>query len=61
MLGPGTSREVGQEIDLLLSYAYNRHLLLTLGYSHFFPGEFIKETGSDDAIDFLYAGIQLTF
>lgn len=58
---PGTSLEVGQEVDLLFSYAYNRHLLLTLGYSHFFPGEFIKETGPDDAIDFLYAGIQLTF
>lgn len=58
---PGTNLEVGQEIDLLLKYALNSQTLLLLGYSHFFPVEFIKQTGPDDLIDFIYAVMQFTF
>jgi hypothetical protein len=58
---PGTSLEVGQEIDFLLKYTYNIHTLFLFGYSHFFPGEFIKQTGPDDPIDFIYASMQFTF
>jgi len=58
---PGTSLEVGQEIDILLKYAHNIHTVLLLGYSHFFPGDFISETGPDDPIDFLYTSMQFTF
>jgi hypothetical protein len=58
---PGTSLEVGQEIDLLLKYAHNVHTLILLGYSHFFPGEFIKQTGPSDPVDFVYASLQYTF
>ena len=57
----GTSLEVGQEIDLLLKYAYNIQTLILLGYSHFFPGEFIKQTGPSDPVDFVYASVQYTF
>jgi len=58
---PGTSLEVGQEIDILLKYAYNIHTVFLLGYSHFFPGTFISQTGPDDASDFLYASVEFNF
>ena len=57
----GTSLEVGQEIDILLNYAYNVHTVILLGYSHFFPGKFIRQTGPDDPADFIYASAQFTF
>ena len=58
---PGTSLEVGQEIDILLKYAYNIHTVILLGYSHFFPGKFLSQTGPDDPSDFVYASFQFTF
>jgi len=32
-----------------------------LGYSHFFPGDFVKETGPAPDVDFLYLQVQYTF
>jgi len=57
----GSSRDVGSELDLLAEYKFNRHLLFLLGYSHFFPGDFIRETGPSDDIDFYYSAVQFTF
>ena len=58
---PGTSLEVGQEIDILLKYSYNVQTVFLFGYSHFFPGKFISQTGPDDPVDFVYASVQFTF
>jgi hypothetical protein len=58
---PGASLNVGQEIDLVLSYQFDRHLLGELGYSHFFAGDFIDESGPGDDIDFLYVQLEYTF
>jgi hypothetical protein len=52
---------VGQETDLLLNWQIQRHWSAYLGYSHFFPGEFIRETGPSADIDFLYAAVQFMF
>jgi hypothetical protein len=49
-----TSRTVGQEIDLTFTYKFDRHTTAELGYSHFFAGDFVKETGPSNDIDFLY-------
>jgi hypothetical protein len=57
----GTDSEVGQEIDLTVSYRFDRHLTGLFGYSHFFAGDFISDTGADDDIDFVYAQLQYTF
>ncbi len=57
----GTSRDVGAEIDLLLKFPLTRHFVGTLGYSHFFPGDFIRESGSAKDIDFVYVETQFTF
>jgi hypothetical protein len=48
ILRPGnttTARYVGAETDLLVNYSFTRHFLGYVGYSHFFPGDFIRETG----------------
>jgi hypothetical protein len=57
----GSSSEVGQEIDLTLKYQFDRHLAGLLGYSHFFAGDFIEESGRGADIDFLYVQLEYTF
>ena len=45
VLRPGTGSDeayVGAETDLLLNWQIDRHLSAYLGYSHFFPGDFIR-------------------
>lgn len=54
-------KELGQEIDLTLNYAVNRNLAFSAGYCHFFAGDFLAETGSDDDIDFVYTQMKFTF
>ena len=57
----GSSRDVGSEVDLVFSYQYDRHLHGLLGYSHFFAGDFIAESGASEDIDFVYLQLQHTF
>ncbi|MFQ5738826.1 MAG: alginate export family protein [Acidobacteriota bacterium] len=59
--GAGLSREVGSELDLTFSHKLNAHLVTTFGYSHLFPGGFIKESGPSRGIDFGYIAVQYTF
>jgi hypothetical protein len=56
----GSSRDVGGEIDLLATYAFDAHLSLMGGYSHFFAGEFIDQSGKDQDSDFVYFSLQYT-
>jgi hypothetical protein len=57
----GSSSTIGQEIDVTWTYRHNRHTTLELGYSHFFAGEFIEESGPSNDIDFLYLQARYTF
>lgn len=59
--GGSGEREIGQEVDVRLTHQLDRHLLLQLGYSHFFAGDFLDDTGPADDADFLYAQVQYTF
>ncbi len=58
---PLLSRRVGSEMDWTLQYRMNRHHVFTGGYSHFFPGPFIEESGSAEGINFGYIMVQYTF
>lgn len=58
---PGSSRRVGSELDVRANYSFDRRLTGLIGYSHFFPGRFLSETGSARAMDFVYMGLQYTF
>jgi alginate export protein len=52
---------VGSELDLELDWQMDSHTGAYVGYAHFFAGQFIKETGPDNDIDFFYAAITFTF
>jgi len=56
-----TARYVGAETDLLATYNFTRHLQGYTGYSYFFPGGFIHESGPHKASNFYYAALQYTF
>lgn len=60
---PGGSDElyVGSELDLVVTWAAQRHLVFEGGYGHFFAGDFLEETGPSEDIDFLYLSATLTF
>ena len=59
--GLGVDDEVGAELDLTIKYKFDRHLTGLLGYSHFFAGDFIEESGAGEDIDFVYVQLQYVF
>lgn len=56
---PNASRQLGEELDLTVSYKWIPELETLVGYSHFFSGPFIQDTGSNDDANFFY--VQTTF
>jgi len=59
--GGSNEKYVGSELDFLLNWQVDRHLLLYGGYSHFFAGDFIQDTGASHDIDFAYMALVFTF
>ena len=57
----GSSSDVGSEVDLMVRYNLDRHQTILGGYSHFWPGTFIRQSGPHKDIDFAYLGWQFTF
>lgn len=51
----------GSEIDIVATWSVNRHLQIEGGYSHFFAGDYLEDTGADDDADFGYIQAKLTF
>ncbi len=56
----GSSRHVGVELDVTLKRAFSPHTLVVVGYHHFFPGDFVEESGASRDIDFVYTTFQYT-
>ncbi len=52
---------VGQEIDLIVSHSYSDHLKFQTGYAHFFPGGFLKDTGSSPDADWVFLQMLYSF
>ena len=48
------SNYAGSELDVLVTYAASSHLTLTAGYSHFFAGDYLSDTGTGSDADFVY-------
>ena len=63
VLRPATSDEtyIGSETDLLLNWQVDRHWSWYAGYSHFFAGDFIEETGPSGDIDYFYVAVHFIF
>ncbi|MBI1722726.1 MAG: alginate export family protein [Gemmatimonadetes bacterium] len=56
----GTSKDIGSELDVTVRYPVGRHLLVVTGYSHCWPGEFIRQSGPSKGVDFGYLTLQFT-
>ncbi len=57
----GASDELGDEIDLRVRWQATGALAIEAGYAHFFPGEFVRDTGDDPSVDFAYLQADLRF
>lgn len=51
----------GQEVDLNAYYKLNAHVALQAGYSVFFAGKYLAQTGASDTAQFGYAQVQVNF
>ena len=50
-INPGASSSAGSEVDLTVTYAATKSLSFMAGYSRFFAGDYLKDTGSSsDAV-----------
>ncbi|MEY5024623.1 MAG: hypothetical protein RLZZ244_151 [Verrucomicrobiota bacterium] len=54
-------RYVGQELDLTAIWKLNRNFSLQAGYSHFFSGTYVRQTGKRADADFAYLMTNLAF
>jgi hypothetical protein len=55
------SNYAGSEIDLTVTWNVNKYLNLQAGYSHFFAGDYLEDTGPSDDADFVYVMATLSF
>jgi hypothetical protein len=51
----------GSEVDVLVQWNVNKHFAVEAGYSHFFAGDYLADTGPSDDADFGYVQAKLTF
>ncbi len=56
-----SGKDVGQEVDVEISYNINQHIGLAIGAAVFVPGEFIKKTGDSEAHRLIYFMIPVKF
>lgn len=59
--GSDLSTHVGDEVDLTVNYKFNDSLNVLVGYSHFFAGKYLAQTGANDDGDFMYVQTVLSF
>ena len=59
--GAGDSSSIGGELDTLLRWQVDRHLGTYFGYSRFFAGKYLEQTGPSRDVDWFYAAATYTF
>lgn len=55
------SNYAGSELDVIVTWAVNKGLALEAGYSHFFAGDYLADTGPSDDADFGYVQATINF
>lgn len=58
---PSASGYAGSEVDLTLTYAPEKWLSFMAGYSHFFAGDYLSDTGASSDADFAYVQMTIKF
>jgi len=57
----GADKYVGSELDLLAKLKVTDFCGMLVGYSHFFAGQFLSDTGASDDADYFYVQTVLNF
>jgi len=60
-VSPGADKFRGSELDLTAAYKVNKNLSFLVGYSHYFAGDYLSDTGASSDADFGYAQVQINF
>ncbi len=58
---PEASKFVGTELDFTAAYKVNKYLSFLVGYSRFFAGDYLADTGPRDDADFAYFQTEIKF
>jgi len=58
---PGADNHAGSELDLTVQWQASKQLLVQAGYSRFFAGNYLADTGTADDADFAYVMVSLTY
>src|SRR5437879_12799104 len=58
---PGASRHIGNELDLIAEYNFNKGLTFGFGYARLFAGQFLKATTPGHDYSYPYAYFQYNF
>lgn len=56
-----SGRDLGDEIDFIAHYHWSDHVHFRTGYSHFFPGGFIRRTGPSPQANWVYFQVTYEF
>jgi hypothetical protein len=59
--GKDVGNYTGSEIDLILTWNATKNLQFQAGYSHYFAGTYLKDTGASNDANFAYLQTQITF
>lgn len=60
-INPKASNYAGAEADFTINAKLSKHLDMLLGYSHFFAGTYLSDTGAADGADFAYLMLTLNY
>jgi hypothetical protein len=60
-VNPKASNYAGAEADFTINAKISKHLDMLLGYSHFFAGTYLSDTGAADGADFAYLMLTLNY
>lgn len=60
-ISPAADGFAGSELDLTVTYAPKKWLSFMVGYSHFFAGDYLSDTGASSDADFAYAQMTIKF
>jgi hypothetical protein len=60
-ISAGADPFLGQEIDVTLTWKAGRHFTWQAGYSHFFAGSYLQQTGAHDDADFAYVQLNVVY
>lgn len=60
-INPNADSHAGCEVDFTVNAKLSQHLDMLVGYSHFFAGAYLADTGASDDADFAYLMLTLNY